>query len=128
MIGRILTIAAIGAGLSGCATIGLGSDNDFDAMEGEWIVDLTPSPDAEIYRQSLRLDIDRDGRVTGEFYDSPIIAGRAGEGQGRICAAFRTSDNSGPYHHSACVEDGDLIGQTWSEGREFTMPWTATRD
>ena len=96
-------------------------------MAGEWIVDLRLSLDDEEYTQPMVLDIAGDGSITGTFYYAEIEEGRAGSAQGRDCVVFRTSDGSGPYHTSACLVDGKMIGQTWSEGRDFVLPWTAER-
>jgi len=125
--GRCLTVLASFAALGACATIGLGEDRPFDDLEADWTVDLRPSLEDDSYTQRLELEIDRAGEVSGLFYDGTILAGQAGRGQGRLCVSFRTSDNSGPYHHAACLEDDELVGQTWSEGRDFIQPWTATR-
>ena len=97
------------------------------ALSGEWRVDLRVSLDDEPYSQPMILAVSEDGVVTGNFYNSEILAGRAGGGQGRTCIAFRTTDGSGFYHSSACLVDGRMIGQTWAEDREFVLPWTAER-
>ena len=97
------------------------------ALSGEWSVDLRVSLDDEPYSQPMILAVDAEGVVTGEFYNSEILAGQAGTAQERTCVAFRTTDGMGMYHTSACLVDGKMIGQTWSEGREFVLPWTAER-
>ena len=96
-------------------------------LSGTWTVDLRPSLDAAPYSQPMILTVDAQGAVTGSFYNSEILAGRAGSGQGRTCVAFRTTDGNGFYHTSACLVDGKMVGQTWSEGRTFVLPWTAER-
>ncbi|MGB3712154.1 MAG: hypothetical protein WA985_10730 [Erythrobacter sp.] len=126
--GTILTMLVPLLALSACASLGFGEDRPYDDLEGEWTADLRPSLDDDPYTQDLEIVVDRDGEVSGRFYDSAILSGRAGRGQDRLCLSFRTSDNSGPYNHAACLEDEDLlVGQTWSEGRDFVLPWTATR-
>ena len=97
------------------------------ALSGEWTVDLRLSLEDDPYSQPMVLDVDAEGTVRGSFYNSEILAGKAGTAQGRTCVAFRTTDGSGFYHTSACLVDGKMIGQTWSEGRNFVLPWTATR-
>ena len=114
--------------LAGCATFGSGGSNPAQALAGSWTVDLRPELDSEPDSQPMELSIERGGSVTGSFYGSPILAGKTGMGQGRTCIAFRTSDNSGPYHSSACLEGDTLVGTTWSEGRDFLQPWTAERN
>ena len=97
------------------------------SVSGEWTVDLRLSLDDDPYSQPMVLAVDDTGAVTGSFYNSEILAGKAGTAQGRTCVAFRTTDGSGFYHTSACLVDGKMVGQTWSEGRNFVLPWTATR-
>ncbi|MEE1878364.1 hypothetical protein [Altererythrobacter litoralis] len=97
------------------------------ALSGEWTVDLRVNLDDEPYNQPMILAVDPEGNVAGSFYNSEILAGRAGTAQGRTCVAFRTTDGIGFYYTSACVLDGKMVWQTWSEGRNFVLPWTATR-
>ena len=96
-------------------------------VAGSWTVDLRLSLADEPYSQPMDLTVGKDGSVTGSFYNSEILAGRVGQAQGRNCVAFRTTDGSGPYHSAACLVDGRMVGQTWSEGRGFVLPWTAER-
>ena len=103
------------------------ADDPFAGMSGEWIVDLRPSLDDEPYAQPMVLTITANGVVTGTFYGSGILAGRAGVGQERECVSFRTTDGSGMYHSSACLVNEKMVGQTWAEGRSFVLPWTAER-
>ncbi|WP_284124752.1 hypothetical protein [Parerythrobacter aestuarii] len=98
-----------------------------DTIAGEWVVDLRLSLDDAPYTQPMVLVVAEDGTVTGTFYGATIEAGKRGSAQGRTCIAFRTSDGSGPYQHAACLVDGKIVGQSWSEGRGFVLPWTAQR-
>lgn len=97
------------------------------ALSGTWTVDLRVELTDEPYSQPMVLTVAADGGVTGSFYNSEILAGRAGSAQGRSCVAFRTTDGQGFYHTSACFVEGKMVGQTWAEGRNFVLPWTATR-
>ena len=97
------------------------------ALSGTWTVDLRVDLADEPYSQPMILTVGADGVITGSFYNSDILAGRAGTAQGRTCVAFRTTDGQGLYHTSACLVDGRMVGQTWAEGRNFVLPWTATR-
>ena len=97
------------------------------ALSGTWTVDLRVDLADEPYTQPMVLTVAADGAITGSFYNSEILAGRAGSAQGRTCVAFRTTDGQGLYHTSACLVDGKMVGQTWAEGRNFVLPWTATR-
>ena len=99
----------------------------FAAIVGEWSVDLRLDLSDAPYRQPMRLAVSDEGIVSGSFYNSDIVAGRIGRAQGRDCVAFRTTDGTGFYHSSACLVDGRMVGQTWSEGRNFVLPWTAER-
>ena len=56
------------------------------------------------------LKIAPDRSITGSFYNSDILAGRAGTAQGRQCVAFRTTDGQSLYHSSACLTDGKMVG------------------
>jgi len=114
--------------LAASAAAVLPSANSYAAMEGAWTVDLRPSLDDQPYTQPMNLKIAADRTVTGDFYNSEILAGRAGTAQGRICVAFRTTDGQGLYHTSACLVDGRMVGQTWAEGRNFVLPWTAEKN
>jgi len=96
-------------------------------MTGDWTVDLRLSLDDPVYSQPMFLEVAEDNTVEGTFYGAQIEAGRVGSAQGRECVAFRTSDGSGVYQHSACLVGAVLVGQSWSEGRGFVLPWTATK-
>lgn len=95
-------------------------------LDGEWVVDLSTDP-AESYTQPMSLALAADGRVTGSFYRSEILAGRWKRDRGRLCASFRTTDGNGPYHTAVCLVDGTAVGQTWAEHRDFLFNWSATR-
>ena len=97
------------------------------AVSGQWTVDLRVELADAPYSQPMILTVADDGVITGSFYNSEILAGRAGSAQGRTCIAFRTTDGQGFYHTSACLEGDKIVGQTWAEGRNFVLPWTATR-
>lgn len=96
-------------------------------MAGSWTVDLRVKLTDAPYSQPMVLAIAPDGKVTGSFYNSEILAGKAGSAQDRTCVAFRTTDGNGLYHSQACLVDGRMVGTTWAEGRNFLFPWTAER-
>ena len=96
-------------------------------LAGEWSVDLRVALTDPSYSKAMVLKIAADRSITGSFYNSDILAGRAGTAQGRQCVAFRTTDGQSLYHSSACLTDGKMVGMTWAEGRNFVLPWTATR-
>lgn len=99
----------------------------YAALAGEWSVDLRVALTDPAYNKDMVLKIAPDRSITGSFYNSDILAGRAGTAQGRQCVAFRTTDGQSLYHSSACLTDGKMVGMTWAEGRNFVLPWTGTR-
>ncbi len=96
------------------------------SLDGAWSVDLTADP-AQPYFQPMHLALQEDGRVTGDFYNSTIEAGRWKAQNGRLCVSFRTSDGVGPYHTAACGVGDHVEGQTWAEHRDFVFVWRADR-
>jgi len=96
------------------------------ALNGQWIVDLSPKGDKS-YIRTMALTLKADGTVTGSFYDSDIQAGRWKTARGRTCVSFRTTDGAGPYHSAACLAGGHVEGQTWAEHRNFLFNWNAER-
>jgi hypothetical protein len=98
-----------------------------EALGGSWLVDLRPTPASKPAPQAMSLTIAADGKVTGTFYGAAIADGRASVSNGRTCAAFTTSDNSGPYQHSACLLGNAVEGLSWSTGRNFLLAWKAER-
>jgi hypothetical protein len=95
-------------------------------LAGAWTVDLSAKP-SEPYTQQMDLTLNRDGTVSGSFYNSTIEAGRWKTDRGRTCASFRTSDGKGPYHSSVCLTGDTAQGQTWAEQRNFLFNWNAVR-
>lgn len=93
---------------------------------GAWTVDLSANP-AEPYLKPMTLQLAADGTVTGDFYESEIVAGRWKSQAGRLCVAFRTMDGVGPYHTAACLVGDRVEGQTWAEHRSFVFIWSAVR-
>ena len=96
-------------------------------IAGDWVVDLRVAPTDAPYSKPMTLVIAPDKLVTGSFYESEIIDGRASAGNSRVCVAFKTSDGRGLYQTSGCLIDGRIVGQSWSEQRKFLLNWTATR-
>ena len=121
-------LAGCTAALAACATPDRAIAPTAAAMAGDWTVDLRLGLADAPYGQPMTLTLAENGDVSGTFYGSTILKGRAGTGQNRACAAWQTADNSGLYHHSGCLRDGEIVGQTWSEGRTFVLPWTARRN
>lgn len=66
--------------------------------------------------------------IEGSFYGSPFSLGKFTLNDGTPTFVAVTADNSGKYYHSGrWRNDGVIEGQTLSEGRDFLMPWYATR-
>jgi hypothetical protein len=100
----------------------------FADIEGAWIVDLRVNAATDKpYTQPMILKIEADRRVSGSFYNSDIIDGRASLSNNRLCVAFKTTDGVGLYQHSGCLVDGKVVGQSWAEQRKFLLNWSATR-
>ncbi|SDD44436.1 hypothetical protein [Aquimonas voraii] len=97
-----------------------------DGLSGDWSVDLASEP-GKVYTQPMQLELKDDGTVAGSFYNSAIEAGRWKFDRGRLCASFRTSDGTGPYHSAVCLVDDQAVGQTWAEHRDFLFNWNAAR-
>lgn len=95
-------------------------------LQGAWTVDLSTEP-GQPYTKPMHLTLNADGSVTGDFYESEILAGRWKTDRGRTCVSFRTTDGVGPYHTAACLRGERVEGQIWAEGRTFLFNWNATR-
>ena len=129
---RIAALTAI-FGLTACATRApdaTGRDGAA-AMAGAWTVDLSSEP-GKPYTKPMHLTLNADKTVTGDFYESEILAGRWKTDRGRTCVSFRTTDGVGPYHSAAClVVDASgnvrVQGQTWAEQRNFLFNWNAIK-
>lgn len=65
--------------------------------------------------------------VTGNFYGSPFITAKIAKRPDRTVFFATTEDASGRYIHSGELRDDQIKGQTFSEGRDFLMPWVARK-
>jgi len=125
-------VFALVLALCACATAPEAAPADPRAtLAGAWTVDLSSEP-GQPYTKPMTLTLKADGTVTGDFYESEILAGRWKTDRGRTCVSFRTTDGVGPYHTAAClVVDSRGVdrveGQTWAEGRSFVFNWNAVR-
>ena len=93
---------------------------------GDWTVDLSTKP-GEVYTKPMKLELDAEGSVAGDFYNSDIENGRWKTDRGRTCVSLRTHDGVGQYHTSACLVGDHVEGQTWAEQRNLLFNWNATR-
>ena len=64
---------------------------------------------------------------SGTFYGAPIEQARINTDWGTVRIAFVTSDQSGPYNHSATLVGNQLEGLTNSTGRDFLSYWSAAK-
>jgi hypothetical protein len=114
--------------IAGCAT----PHQDLEPVDprgllGEWKVDLRPRPTDPAYFQALVVTSVKGKTFAGTFYGAPIEQARINTDWGSIRIAFVTSDQSGPYHHSAFLSGRRLEGLTNSTGRDFLSYWSATK-
>ncbi len=96
-------------------------------LVGTWKVDLRPTPKADPYYQEFVVKSVEGKTFAGSFYGSPISQARINNDWGSIRIAFVTSDNSGPYNHSAVLQASKLEGLTNSTGRNFLAYWSAEK-
>jgi len=98
-----------------------------ERLAGSWKVDLRPSPDAESYFQSLRIDPQDAKTFSGAFYGSNIKNGLINKAWEDITFAFITRDRNNTYYHTATLKDNELTGTTYCPQRDLVAPWTAIR-
>jgi hypothetical protein len=114
--------------LAGCATTNQEvKPIDPQALIGVWKVDLRPTPSAPAYFQEFVVSSVKGKFFTGTFYGAPIEQARINTDWGLVRIAFVTSDQSGPYNHSAALIGSRLEGLTNSTGRDFLSYWSATK-
>lgn len=100
-----------------------------NTLIGTWDVALYFSPDNPPSATVMEINAaSADGALEGSFYQSPFELGRYVIKDGEIIISVVTSDGSGRYQTSGrLLASGEFKGQTHSIGRDFLMPWTATR-
>lgn len=97
------------------------------ALEGTWSVKLRASPDAEPYLQPFVVRIGDDGALSGSFYGSEILDGRATADGDALRFALTTRDAGGAYQTQGRVVGGRLEGTTYAPHRDLLSVWTAVR-
>ena len=114
--------------LAACA-LSTSNHHQADAQQliGNWNVDLRPKPDAPAYFQGFTVSSISGKSFTGSFYGASVEQARINTDWGTVRIAFTTSDQSGPYHHSAVLVGKRLEGLTNSTGRDFLAYWTAAK-
>ncbi|MEP4052250.1 MAG: hypothetical protein ABJN22_08395 [Litorimonas sp.] len=100
-----------------------------NTLIGTWDVALYFSPDNPPSATVMEISAaSTDGALKGSFYQSPFELGRYVIKDGEVIISVVTSDGSGRYQTSGrLLPSGEFKGQTHSIGRDFLMPWTATR-
>ena len=104
------------------------SSDQNNLLTGNWKVDLRPTPNSEGYYQPFLVKSINNNTFSGTFYGSEIKNALINENWSKLYFAFSTSDQSNDYYHSGYLENGKLYGITYCPNREFTAPWTATRE
>jgi len=95
---------------------------------GTWAVALYFDPPNPPSQTELVFKFDDEGEMSGSFYGSEFERSNGVLFENEYAFTAVTSDGTGPYIHSGRLKcDGKLYGQTLSEGRDFIMPWIATR-
>ena len=114
--------------LAGCASSHQATTPvDAQQLVGTWKVDLRPKPAAPAYFQQFVVTSVEGKKFTGTFYGTAIEQARINTDWGAVRIAFVTSDQSGPYNHSATLVGKRLEGLTNSTGRDFLSYWSATK-
>jgi hypothetical protein len=97
------------------------------AAMGTWELDLRPSPEAQPYLKDFIFQSYNNGKLSGEFYGTPFTEGKINTAWGKLYFSFTTADQSGTYFHAGYLDEGRLYGTSFSEGRDFMIPWFSTK-
>ena len=100
--------------------------SDVLTLEGAWVVDLKPSPEAAPYLQDLVIEHSADGRFSGSFHNTPFN-GETNCLWDKTYFAFTTKDGRSSYYSSGYFVNGVLKGITYCDNRDFVTPWTGTK-
>lgn len=90
---------------------------------GSWILDLRPTPQSEPYLKDFDIMGFDDGKLSGTFYETDFRDGKISTAWGKIYFSFTTADPSGTYFHAGFVENSKIYGTSYSEARNFMIPW-----
>ena len=90
---------------------------------GTWVLDLRPSPESAPYLKDFDIVAFEKGNLSGTFYGTDFKNGKINTDWGKIYFSFTTGDQSGIYFHSGFIENGKIYGTSFSEGRNFMIPW-----
>jgi hypothetical protein len=96
-------------------------------LEGEWTIDLRPTPASEAYLKEFVIVLNSDRTFSGEFYGSPVINGLINRNWDNIYFAFSTNDESNTYFHSGYLFENKISGITYCPDRDFVAPWSGMK-
>jgi len=120
----LLSIAIV----SGCAATSSNTKTpNAEILIGTWNVDLRPKPSDAGYFQEFVVTAVDGKTFSGTFYGTPVEQARINADWGSVRIAFVTSDQSGPYNHSAILSGNGMEGLTNSTGRNFLSYWSAVK-
>ncbi|MBT8255342.1 MAG: hypothetical protein KJO23_02280 [Bacteroidia bacterium] len=103
------------------------SDSKINALQGEWVIDLRPTPQSEGYFQPFVIESIDGNTFKGTFYGSELEKTLLNDSWEKLYFAFTTRDSSNEYYHSGYLLNGTLFGITYCPNRNFTAPWTGER-
>lgn len=103
------------------------SDSKINALQGEWVIDLRPTPQSEGYFQPFVIESIDGNTFKGTFYGSELEKTLLNDSWEKLYFAFTTRDSSNEYYHSGYLLNGTLYGITYCPNRNFTAPWTGER-
>ena len=92
---------------------------------GTWDVSLFFSEDAPPSSTEIVVTGVEDGKLTGTFYGSPFLEGRAIVFDDEVLFTVVTADGSGEYLTSGELDDNKIEGHVLSVGRDFLMAFEA---
>lgn len=103
------------------------SDSKIKTLQGEWVIDLRPTPQSEGYFQPFVIESIDGNTFKGTFYGSELEKTLLNDSWEKLYFAFTTRDSSNEYYHSGYLLNGTLFGITYCPNRNFTAPWTGER-
>ena len=98
-----------------------------ELLNGIWDVTLYYSPTEPPSATVMEIKIDGSKTLSGSFYQSDFLDAEYAIRDGVLAFAAVTTDGNAPYNTSGRYVNGQIEGQTHSQGRDFLMIWTATR-
>lgn len=126
----ILPIIIVGVLMAACTDVKV-SDScevDFTNINDDWDVALYFDSNAEPSATQMTLNYTEGMQLNGSFYGTPFEEAKATIFRNKVVFTVITSDGTGEYVTTGTLGcDDEINGQTLSRGRDFLMPWVATR-